>query len=253
MAEPILVVENLSKSFGEFFAVKGVSLSIERGRITALIGPNGAGKTTFYNTITGKYKPTSGRVIFNGTDITGLAPYKIAKLGLCRSFQITNIFLDNTVEENILAALISYHNKGLAMFRDVYSYRKLLDEAHEILKLLGLEDKAKVKAKNLSYGDKRLVEIGIALACYPKMILLDEPTAGMTPAETDKMIQMIKALFEETGITFMLTEHDMKVVFSISHWIIVLHQGQLLAQGRPEEIRENPLVKEAYLGGSLDA
>ncbi len=249
----ILSIENLSKAFGKFYAIKKVSLQVSKGEITALIGPNGAGKTTFYNVVTGKYKPTSGRILFMGREITNLPAHKIARLGLGRSFQITNIFLENTVEENILAALVSYHRKGLSLFKGMNRYKDLLEEAHSILEMLGLKDKAQETAKNLAYGDKRLVEIGIAMAVHPKMIMLDEPTAGMTPEETERMVSMIQTLFQETGITFFLTEHDMKVVFSIAHRIFVLHQGSLLAQGTPEEIRNNPKVKEAYLGGSLDA
>ncbi len=249
----ILSVENLSKAFGKFYAIKDVTLQVPKGEITALIGPNGAGKTTFYNVVTGKYKPTTGRIVFEGREITGLPPHKTARLGLGRSFQITNIFLENTVEENILAALVAYHGRGLSLFRGLNAYRDLKEEAHEILEMLGLADRAREVAKNLAYGDKRLVEIGIAMAGHPKLIMLDEPTAGMTPEETDRMVAMIQGLFQETGITFFLTEHDMKVVFSIAHRILVLHQGSLLAQGSPEEIRNNPRVREAYLGGSLDA
>ena len=249
----ILSVKNLSRAFGKFYAIKDVSLEVKKGEITALIGPNGAGKTTFYNVVTGKYRPTTGRITFMGRDITGLPPHKIARRGLGRSFQITNIFLENTVEENILAALVAYHGKGLSLFRSMESYRALKEEAHQILEMLGLAHRAGEVAKKLAYGDKRLVEIGIALAGHPKMIMLDEPTAGMTPEETDRMVAMIQDLFQETGITFFLTEHDMKVVFSMAHRILVLHQGSLLAQGIPEEIRTNPQVREAYLGGSLDA
>ena len=249
----ILSVKGLSKSFGKFYALRDVSVDVKRGEITALIGPNGAGKTTFYNVVTGKYKPTTGKVVFEGRDITGLPAHKVARLGLCRSFQITNIFLENTVEENILASLVAYHKRGLSFFRSLHSYKDLKEEAHQILEMLGLADKAREVAKNLAYGDKRLVEIGIALASHPKMIMLDEPTAGMTPEETERMVNMIQKLFLETGITFFLTEHDMKVVFSIAHRILVLHQGSLLAQGSPQEIRCNLHVREAYLGGSLDA
>ncbi len=249
----ILSVKGLSKSFGKFYALRDVSVDVKKGEITALIGPNGAGKTTFYNVITGKYRPTTGRVVFEGRDITSLPAHKVARLGLCRSFQITNIFQENTVEENILASLVAYHRKGLSLFKGLGSYRALREEAHRILEMLGLAAHAQEVAKNLAYGDKRLVEIGIALASHPKMIMLDEPTAGMTPEETERMVKMVQKLFQKTGITFLITEHDMKVVFSIAHKILVLHQGCLLAQGSPQEIRNNPRVREAYLGGSLDA
>ncbi len=251
--EPILKVDKISVRFGEFWALKEVSVEVRPKELVALIGPNGAGKTTFYNAVTGRYKPCSGKVFFNGEEITGMAPHLISRKGLGRSFQITNIFLENTVEENILAALVSKHKKGLSMLRPLSSYRELIDEAHGILEMLGIAHKAGEEARFLAYGDKRLVEIGIALATEPRMILLDEPTAGMTPDETERMVQMIRRLDAETPVTFFLTEHDMKVVFSISQRILVLHQGEVLAVGTPQEISGNPAVKEAYLGGSLDA
>ncbi len=250
---PILKVEKLTKCFGDFCAVKNVSLEVMKEEIVALIGPNGAGKTTFYNVLTGRYKATSGRVIFCGKDITNLSPHRIVRLGLSRSFQITNIFLENTVLENLLAPILIREGLGLAFLKKLHKCEKQIQEAHRILELIGLSDKADVPASLLAYGDKRAVEIGIVLAAKPKMVLLDEPTAGMTPVETDKMISLIKKLFEETKITFLITEHDMKVVFSIAKRIFVLHQGELLAQGTPEEIRANPKVREAYLGGSVDA
>ncbi len=254
MAEgAVLRVERLSVRFGEFWALREVSVEVRPKELTALIGPNGAGKTTFYNAVTGRYKPCSGRVVFKGTDITGLPPHAVSRLGLSRSFQITNIFLENTVEENILAALVSKHRKGLSMLKPLGFYRELLEEAHGILEMLGIAHRAKEEARFLAYGDKRLVEIGIALATDPDMILLDEPTAGMTPEETERMVQMIQRLDAETPVTFFLTEHDMKVVFSMARRILVLHQGEVLAVGTPEEISADPRVREAYLGGSLDA
>ncbi len=248
----ILSVEQLSKSFGEFRALWNVSFQVKTKELVALIGPNGAGKTTFYNVVTGKYKPSQGKVVFADRDITGLPPHEVTRFGLCRSFQITNVFLENTVEENILAPLVAYHGKSLSFFRGLKSYKELHREALQILELLGIPDRAGEVVARLSYGDKRLVEIGIAMATHPKMVMLDEPTAGMTPEETERMAAIIKRLSEETEATFFLTEHDMKVVFSIAERVLVLHQGSLLAQGTPEEIRDNAQVKEAYLGGSLD-
>ncbi len=250
---PVLKVEGLTKCFGDFCAVKNVSLEVMEEEIVALIGPNGAGKTTFYNVVTGRYKATSGRVIFCGKEITNLPPHRIVKLGLSRSFQITNIFLENTVLENILAPILIREGLGLSFLKNLHKCKKQLEEVYNILELIGLSDKANVPASLLAYGDKRAVEIGIALATKPKMVLLDEPTAGMTPVETDRMISLIKKLFEETKISFLITEHDMRVVFSIAKRIFVLHQGELLASGTPEEIRANPKVREAYLGGSVDA
>ena len=249
----ILEVRKLTKNFGRFQAVSGVTLTVERKELTSLIGPNGAGKTTFYNMLSGKFPPSSGRIVFEGRDITGLSPHRIARIGIGRSFQITNIFSQMTVMQNILSALIAHHKKGTSFFSPYWKDTGLVAEAEKILDSLGLLPFAHVPTTQLSYGDKRLVEIGIVLANYPRLILLDEPTAGMTPEETDRMIALIHRLAEESDTTFFLTEHDMKVVFSVSQKIYVLHQGRLLAEGTPEEIRENPQVQEAYLGGSIDA
>ncbi len=249
----ILEVKELTKNFGKFQAVSGVSLTVGKKELTSLIGPNGAGKTTFYNMLSGKFPPTSGRIIFEGRDITGLPSHKIARIGIGRSFQITNIFSQMTVMQNILAALIAHHKKGTSFFSAYWKDAGLVAEAEKILDSLGLLSFAHVPTTQLSYGDKRLVEIGIVLANYPRLILLDEPTAGMTPEETERMITLIHRLAGETDTTFFLTEHDMKVVFSVSQKIYVLHQGRLLAEGTPEEIRENPQVQEAYLGGSVSA
>ncbi len=249
---PILEVKHLTRNFGGFQAVSDVSLSVTTGELTALIGPNGAGKTTFYNMLSGKFPPSSGTILFEGKDITGLPPYKIAHTGIGRSFQITNIFSRMTVRQNILSALIAHYGKGASLFSPYWRDAKLIRETDAILAQLGLSEFSDVETRYLAYGDKRLVEIGIVLANYPRLILLDEPTAGMTPEETERMTALIQRLADETKTTFFLTEHDMKVVFSVSRKIFVLHQGQLLAQGTPQEIRENRKVKEAYLGGSLD-
>ncbi len=250
---PILEVKNLTKHFGKFQAVTGVSLTVEKGELTALIGPNGAGKTTFYNMLSGKFPPTSGKIFFEGRDITGAPPHKIARMGIGRSFQITNIFTSMTVMENILSALIAHHGAGTSFFAPARKNKKLLEEGSKILESLGLTPYADMPTTQLSYGDKRLVEIGIVLANSPRLVLLDEPTAGMTPEETERMIELIHHLADETDTTFFLTEHDMKVVFSVSKKIYVLHQGSLLAAGSPEEIQKNPEVRKAYLGGEIHA
>ena len=252
-SENILVVDNLHHQFGKFKVLSGISLEVPRGRLTALIGPNGAGKTTFYNVISGRYVPSKGKVIFDGHDITGMPAYKIVPLGLMRSFQITNIFLKLTVLENVLVPLALHCGKSFSCLRTLRKEKKLADRAMEVLGQVGLVDKAVKVAYELPYGDKRLIEIAIVLAREPKLVLLDEPTAGMNPEETERMIYLIKKLADESGTTFFLTEHDMKVVFSVAEYIFVLHQGELLAQGSPQQIRENKAVKEAYLGGSLDA
>ena len=251
MSKTILKVEDIYHSYGKFKVLMGISLEVRRGGITALIGPNGAGKTTFYNVISGKFPPTRGKVIFNNNDITGLPPHKIVKLKLLRSFQITNIFPDLTVMENILIPLIIKHGKCFSFFKSLKSYKEFYDEAEKIMDDLGLIKFKDRKINELAYGDKRLVEIGITFASDPEMILLDEPTAGMNPQETEKTVNLIKELSEKSNVTFFITEHDMNVVFSVSEYIFVLHQGRLLAQGTPSEIKNNQQVKEAYLGGSV--
>ena len=247
----ILKVENVFHSYGKFQVLMGITLNVKKGGITALIGPNGAGKTTFYNVISGKFPPTKGKIIFNNIDITRLPPHKIVKLKLLRSFQITNIFPDLTVIENIIIPLIIKNNKTFSFFKDLKSYKNFYKRAEEIIDTLGLSDFKNRKVSELAYGDKRLVEIGITFASDPEMVLLDEPTAGMNPSETERTVNLIKELSEKMNVTFFITEHDMNVVFSISEYIFVLHQGTLLAQGTPDEIKNNKAVKEAYLGGSV--
>ena len=248
----ILKVEHLGHAYGRYRVIDDISLAVEPGELSALIGPNGAGKTTFYNAVSGKFRPTRGKVFFSGRDITGLPAHKLVPLGLLRSFQITNIFPELTVIKNVLVPLVLHENKGYAFFRNLRGDKALYDRAEEILQKIGLLDRAYRRAGELPYGDKRLVEIAIVLARDPKLVMLDEPTAGMNPEETDRMIFLIKELAESFGTTFFLTEHDMKVVFSIATRIFVLHQGGLLAEGSPAEIRNNDKVKEAYLGGSSD-
>ena len=249
----ILEVRDVSRSFGKFMALNGVSLSIETGRLCALIGPNGAGKTTFYNVVSGRYRPTSGKVFFMGRDISGAPPHRLVGMGLLRSFQITNIFPALTVLENVLVPLVVHHRRSFSILGAVAKQKDLAAEAEGILERVGLSGFSGRKASTLAYGDKRLIEIAIVLARRPRLVLLDEPTAGMNPEETDRMIRLIKELAEDSDTTFFITEHDMKVVFSVAQKIFVLNQGSLLAEGTPEEIRANPEVKRAYLGGSLDA
>ncbi len=245
----ILEIENLTKKFGHVAALSNVTLSIRDGEITSLIGPNGAGKTTIYNVVTGKFPPTSGRIIFKGEDITGLPSFTVWRKGISRSFQITNVFKTLTVLENIRTALIVHLGKSLQFFKPIDHYDDLYEKTLHILKLIGLEDKKDLPCQEISHGDMRIVEVGIALASEPELIFLDEPTAGMNPEETRRMVDLIKELFETTGTTFFITEHDMNVVFSVSNRIIVLNYGEILADGTPEEIHQNEDVKRAYLGG----
>ena len=246
----ILKVENLYFSYGKFKVLKNVSLSVRKGKIAALIGPNGAGKTTFYNAISGGVIPNEGKIIFDGEDITKLKADSVAKTGLCRSFQITNIFENLSLVENILVPLLIRDKKHFVFWDKLSDKRNFEIEAIKLLSLVGLENFAFNKVNELAYGDKRRVEIAITLATNPKMILLDEPTAGMNQKETDKMVNLIKELNNKTGTTILITEHDMNVVFNIAEHIFVLHQGELLAEGGREEIKSNISVKEAYLGGA---
>ncbi len=233
--------------------IRNISIDVAAGGLTALIGPNGAGKTTFYNAVTGRFKPTRGTVFFNGRNITGLPAHKIVPLGLLRSFQITNIFPELTVTENVMVPLLLRHGKGFSFFRKLNREKAIYGEAEDLLDKIGLIPFARRPVRELAYGDKRLVEMAIVLARKPRLIMLDEPTAGMNPEETDRMILLIKELAERFNTTIFLTEHDMKVVFSVASQILVLHQGVLLAQGDPAAIRANAQVKAAYLGGAIDA
>ncbi len=250
---PILEVRHVSRNFGKFQALSDVSLQVPQGRLSALIGPNGAGKTTFYNVISGKYRPTTGTVHFDGEDVTGLAPHRLVSRGMLRSFQITNVFPELTVLENVLVPLIVDHGAGFAFLRSLDRRKDWVEEAEAILERVGLREMRDRVVSTLAYGDKRLIEIALVLARKPKLVLLDEPTAGMNPEETDRMIHLIRELADQSGTTFFITEHDMKVVFSVAQQIYVLHQGTLLAEGTPDEIRSNDQVKQAYLGGSLYA
>ena len=246
--EQVLRIENLGHDYGKFKVIEDISLAIGRGETSALIGPNGAGKTTFYNAISGKFPPSNGRVFLNGENVTGLPSHRMVDKGMCRSFQITNIFAELTVLENVLSPLIIQQKKHFKPYGNVYKDPGLMERAMHTLDQVGLAERARQLVSSLAYGDKRLVEMAIVLARDPSVVLLDEPTAGMNPQETENMIQLIQRLAEHSGTTFFITEHDMKVVFSLARKIYVLHQGHLLAQGRPEEIRTNEAVQEAYLG-----
>ncbi len=251
MTAPLLEVQHLTKAFGHFVAVNDVSLAIPEGEITALIGPNGAGKTTLYNMVSGRLKPTKGTVWFRGNNITGLPPDRISRLGISRSFQITNIFDELTVLENIQVAVVAHHNMGLNLWQVSARDKKLEQEGLDLLTRLGLESVARARAGTLSHGDKRRVELAIVLTTEPQLVLLDEPTAGMTPEETHAVMGLIKSLADSGPYTFFLTEHDMDVVFGLAEKIFVMHRGELLAEGTPEEIRNDAKVRAAYLGEEL--
>ena len=242
----MLDVRDLRKSFDGFQAVGGVSFTVPRGSISAIIGPNGAGKTTLFNLITGHLRPDSGSVRFNAREVTGIAPHDLCRLGMGRSFQRTNIFPRLTVYENVQAAYISHRGRGWNLFTPVE--RLYRGETEALLGSVGLLDKAGEVAGFLSHGNQKQLELGIALALEPEILLLDEPTAGMSSQETRAAIRLIERIGRERGLTLLFTEHDMEVVFSIAQKITVLHQGRVIAEGAPAEVRNDPEVRRVYLG-----
>lgn len=242
----LLRVENVTKSFDGFVAVNNVNLTVEQGQMACIIGPNGAGKSTAFNLITGHLQPTRGRVFFRDREITGFPPHEICQMGVGRSFQRTNIFPRLSVFENVQVAVLSHAKKTLNFFTPA---KKLVqDETYRLLEDVGLVDEAQSISGTLSYGFQKQLELGIALASEPELLLLDEPTAGMSPQETASSIELIGKIARDRGLTLLFTEHDMDVVFSIAEKITVLHQGEVLAEGLPEEVRTNPEVQRVYLG-----
>lgn len=250
MTRPILQVSHLTKRFGGVAAVLDVSLDVISKETLAIIGPNGAGKTTFYNLLSGRMLPTEGKVIFEGQDITGLPPHRISRMGVSRSFQINNIFNEMSVRENIEVALTAFHGQSRRWANIASRNRPIQQEADTLLERLSLTDLAQRRAGVISYGDKRLVEIAMVLATRPHLVLLDEPTAGMTPDETHRVTGLVKSLAATGDYTFLITEHDMGVVFDVADRILVMHRGQTLALGSPQEVKMNPEVRRAYLGNA---
>jgi branched-chain amino acid transport system ATP-binding protein len=242
----MLELQGLKKSFAGFIAVDRVSLGVGRGQIAAVIGPNGAGKSTLFNLITGHLKPTEGRVVLEGRDITGAAPHRICRMGMGRSFQRTNIFPLLTVFENVQAAYIAHRGRGRNFWaRSAALYR---NETEGLLASIGLLDEAETKAGALSHGNQKQVELGLALACDPDILLLDEPTAGMSAGETHETIRLLKRITGARGLTLLFTEHEMEVVFSIAEKIAVLHQGRIIAEGTPLDVQRDAEVRRVYLG-----
>ena len=242
----MLQVDGVRKTFDGFTAVDGVSLAIKRGEIAAVIGPNGAGKSTLFNLITGHLRPDTGRVLLKDRDITGAAPHRICLMGMGRSFQRTNIFSKLSVFENVQAAFITHRRRGLNFWQ--LSSELYRGETEALLGSLGLNDKAHAVSGALSHGNQKQLELGIALACDPEILLLDEPTAGMSAAETHETIRLLERIAKERGLTLLFTEHDMEVVFSIAQRISVLHQGRLIAEGTPAEVQAHAEVRRVYLG-----
>ena len=242
----LLRMQAVSKSFGGVQAVSGVDFEVREGELACIIGPNGAGKTTLFNLITGYYRPDRGRVTFDGRDITGVPPHRTARLGLVRSFQKTHVFSEMTVRENVQTMVQFRKHRSLNFLAKAAGLEG--QETGEVLEMVGLGPSASAVAGTLSAGDRKRLELGIALAARPKLLLLDEPTCGMSPAETASTIELIQRLGRERKLTLLFTEHKMDVVFSIAERIAVLHFGRFIAEGVPGEIRANPEVQRVYLG-----
>jgi branched-chain amino acid transport system ATP-binding protein len=242
----ILEAQNVNKTFGGLKAVDNVSLLIEEEELSAIIGPNGAGKTTLFNLLTGKLQSDSGQILFEGQDISRLAAHDICQKGIGRSFQRTNIFPKLSAFENIQVAVLSQQKRTRNI---VHPVKKLAREkTNDILESIKLIDQRKVLGGLLAHGDQKLLDIGIALAIEPRLLLLDEPTAGMSPAETEKTTELIQELVRQRGLTLIFVEHDMNVVFGIADKITVLHQGRIIFQGKPDEVKANDEVQHIYLG-----
>jgi branched-chain amino acid transport system ATP-binding protein len=247
----LLRTEKLRKFFGVVSAADNIDLRIEEGVLTSIIGPNGAGKTTLINLLTGNLPADSGKVFFRDEEITDLPIHKRVKKGICRSFQIMNIFPKLSVYENIQIPAFSFFNRSLRFFRPTSQHVDVNEKVGKLLNEIGLANKKDLPAGTLSHGDQRLLEIGLAMASEPKLLFLDEPTAGMNPVERVKVLENIRRLSKEKQSTFVIIEHDMDIVFSLSDRIIVLHRGQILADGAPEAIKENEDVRKVYLGEEI--
>lgn len=244
----MLEVKDVSKSFDGFLAVNRAHLDVKRGEMVAVIGPNGAGKTTLFNLITGILKPDSGKIVFKGEEITGLEPHEIFRKGISRSFQIVNLFQRLTVFENVQLSILSRERKTWNLFSD--SKRFYSDETMRILEHVGLAEKKDVISGFLSHGEQKILEIAVALGGNPEFLILDEPTAGMSPEETKRCMELIKRLRDELSLTILFCEHDMEVVFGYADRIMVMVRGETVIQGTCDEVRCDRLVQEAYLGSS---
>lgn len=242
----MLQVQKLKKAFEGFQAVADANLTVPRGEVVAVIGPNGAGKSTLFNLISGHLKADSGNIFFKGQDITNLPPHEICLRGVGRSFQLINIFPRLTVFENVQTAVIARHRMMGKLFTP--SRNLFVEETLLILENLDLAERTHELSSLLSYGDQKVLEIAIALGSNPELLLLDEPTAGMSSEETRRVVKLIKRLSKEEGLTILITEHDMDLVFDVAEKIMVLHQGRTIAQGEPEDVRRDKAVQNAYLG-----
>lgn len=248
----ILKTENIKKEFGGHVAVDNVSLTIQKNTLTSIIGPNGAGKTTLFNLLSGQHRPTSGRIILNNKDITDISPALRTRLGMGRSFQITNVFPNLTCYENVRLAVQSQAGIRYNFFSNFLNLKNVDEKTHQILQDVYMEDKVNELAKNLAHGEKRKLEMAMLLALESELLLLDEPTAGMSVEEVPKILELIKKIRDEGDRTILLIEHKIDMVLELSDEIAVLFNGALLAQGNPKEILQNEKVQSAYLGGLYD-
>jgi len=242
-----LSVRNLSKSYGGVRALAGVSFDVSAGEIVALIGPNGAGKTTCFNMLNGQLAPDSGEVLLDGASLVGRAPYAVCRLGVGRTFQVAATFGSMTALENVQVALLA-HNRRLASALYEDASRVYRDDANSILELVGIAAHAETACAALAYGDLKRVELATALAQHPRLLLMDEPTAGMAPEERDVLMKLAADLARRENIAVLFTEHDMDVVFGFAHRVIALHLGEVIAEGPPEQVRGNARLREVYLG-----
>lgn len=246
-----LELHGITKDFGGLRALREVNLSVAKGEIYAVIGPNGAGKSTLFNVMTGLLQPDAGEVLFDGERISGLPPYRIIRKGVGRSFQITNIFPRMSVFENVQVALFAHYGKSSRPFALARKFPAIAEEALEIIEQVGLREKRASSASVLSHGDQKRLEIAISIASRPRLLLLDEPTAGMSRYESRETVGLLKKISIEQGLTLVFTEHDMDIVFGISEEITVLHQGSVIAAGTAADIKANSEVRKAYLGDEL--
>ncbi len=246
MTENILEVVGLNKNFGGLFATQNVDFKLAQGEKVAIIGPNGAGKSTFFNLLTGYHAPDSGKIRFDSQDITNWPAHDIVRIGISRAFQVSNIFPRLTVNENVRCAVHSHLGKTLNMFSSAAKIG--VEETMKVLQLCGLADKVKIFAGELSQGDKKKLELAIALASQPKLLLLDEPTAGMSLEETEETMELVDLLNRDLELSVLFTEHDMSVIFNHAQRVTLLHRGEIIVEGSPDEVRDNEIAKKIYLG-----
>jgi len=253
MNAPLLEIRGLSKAFGRVVTASNINLTIASGVLTSIIGPNGAGKSTLINMLSGSLPVDSGQILFQGTDITRLPIHRRVRMGLCRSFQVVNIFPDLTVFDNVQIPVLAVRRRARRLFRPLAREAGVREEVSQVLDRVGLAAQAQTVASALSHGDQRLLEVGLALAVRPRLLFLDEPTAGMNPVERVRVLENIRGLSAEGKTTFVIVEHDMDIVFSLSERVIVLHHGEIIGDGTTREIQSSPKVREVYLGEEVAA